>query len=72
MAAFFETSAKEDKQVDDVFYRAIVNCVDFYGNDDSVLGKVSRNRGYSAQTTRSIRDSTYGHMYEDEDDRNQS
>ena len=31
-----EKDAKEDKQVDDVFFRAIVNCVDFYGNDDSI------------------------------------
>lgn len=54
LAAVFETSAKEDKSVDDVFYRSIVNCVDFYSNsDDSLLGAKfsgTRSRKFSAQT----------------------
>ena len=63
LAALFETSAKEDKQVDDVFFRAVVNCVDFYGtNDDNLVGKGGpRSRKYSTQTTRSQRDSMYGY-----------
>jgi len=30
LAAVFETSAKENNSIDDVFFRSIVNCIDFY------------------------------------------
>jgi hypothetical protein len=30
LAAVFETSAKENESIEDVFFRSIVNCVDYY------------------------------------------
>jgi len=30
LAAVFETSAKDGKQVDDVFFRGVVNCMDYF------------------------------------------
>ena len=35
LAAVFETSAKENNSIDDVFFRSIVNCVDFYSLNES-------------------------------------
>ena len=46
LSAVFETSAKDNSQIDDAFFRSIVNCVD--SNPDAPVrarGKVTKGRG---------------------------
>ena len=52
LAGVFESSAKDGLSIDDVFFRAIVNCVDFNSKKGEPLAGVNmaRNRVYSAQT----------------------
>jgi len=60
LSAVFETSAKENDRIDDVFYRAIVNCVDFYSNtgqENLMSSGGPRTRKFSAQTTINRRES---------------
>ena len=35
MAAFFEASAKDNICVNDIFFRSIINCVDYYKDLDT-------------------------------------
>jgi hypothetical protein len=50
LAGVFESSAKSNDSIDDVFYRAIVNCVDFYtaSGQEPLVVKRARSRKYSA------------------------
>ena len=54
LAGVFEASAKSNASIDDIFFRSIANCVDFYNvdGDEPLVAKVQgpRSRKYSAQT----------------------
>jgi hypothetical protein len=81
LSAVFETSAKSNNSIDDVFFRSIVNCVDFYnvGNDDPLTGKKTvsggggaRSRKFSAQTEiikrgNSFKDSSFSYNSNNDD-----
>jgi hypothetical protein len=69
LAAVFETSAKENNSIDDVFFRSIVNCVDFYqsSKEEPLIAKGGpRSRKFSAYTTINRRESFLNNSHPDQ------